>query len=85
MLWVKHQAIKRGIAMGYLRSPSAAVRSHAAGAPLVRLVTPADLAQVMREQDPFGIALSCTNPAGHQPIASCGEIVCCHCARIFWR
>lgn len=71
--------------MSFHRSPAAHVIRHAEGAPVIRIVTPADIATVMREQDPFGIALHCTNPAGHQPIASCGEIVCAHCARIFWR
>jgi hypothetical protein len=71
--------------MSFHRQPSAAVKAHAAGAPIVRLVTREDVARIEREQDPFGIALHCTNPAGHQPIASCGEIVCAHCARVFWR
>lgn len=71
--------------MSFNRRPTHAVRAHAQGAGVVHLVTRADIARIEREQDPFGIALSCTNPAGHQPTASCGEIVCVHCARVFWR
>ena len=35
--------------------------------------------------DPFMIDHDCINEAGHQPIASCGAVVCAHCARIFWQ
>lgn len=43
-------------------------------------------ARVCREADPFNIADSCpVNPNGHQTVVSCGEVVCWHCARIFWR
>ena len=42
-------------------------------------------ARVMRERDPFNVDDPCpVNPTGHQTIVSCGEIVCWHCARIFW-
>jgi hypothetical protein len=34
--------------------------------------------------DPFGLDHDCVNPNGHQPIPSCGEVVCFHCARIIW-
>jgi hypothetical protein len=34
--------------------------------------------------DPFDIEHDCTNPAGHATIASCGDIVCPHCAKVFW-
>lgn len=44
------------------------------------------IAQIERERDPFNLADPCPfNPTGHQTIVSCGEIVCWHCARIFWR
>jgi hypothetical protein len=35
--------------------------------------------------DPFGVDHDCLNPAGHDPIATCREIVCCHCAKVFWQ
>lgn len=43
-------------------------------------------ARVKREVDPFLVDDPCPmNPTGHKPIASCGEVVCWHCAKIFWR
>ena len=46
-----------------------------------------DLAFVERVADPFLVDHDCINPSGHCPIASCGEIVCRYCAKIFriWR
>lgn len=42
-------------------------------------------ARVRREADPFRCDDPCpVNPAGHRTIASCGEVVCWHCAKIFW-
>lgn len=35
--------------------------------------------------DPFGIEVSCTSQSGHYPIASCGAVVCVHCAKVFWQ
>lgn len=35
--------------------------------------------------DPFGIDHDCISETGHQPVVSCGAIVCFHCARIFWQ
>jgi hypothetical protein len=35
--------------------------------------------------DPFGIDDPCPfNRNGHDPHASCGTVVCVHCAKIFW-
>lgn len=39
--------------------------------------------QVMREQDPFGLAHACISPGGHQPISLGDAMVCFHCSRIF--
>jgi len=47
-------------------------------------VSEREVARVRREQDPFGLAHACINPAGHQPISSCGALVCFHCSQIFW-
>ena len=44
-----------------------------------------DLGFVSRTQDPFAIDHDCLNPGGHDAIASCSEIVCVHCAKVFWR
>lgn len=53
---------------------------------VVDLIPQSEIVRVKREHsDPFGLAFHCLNPAGHQPTASCGEIVCVHCARVFWR
>lgn len=45
-------------------------------AAILAMLTPAD---------PFGLDHDCLNPTGHEFIASCGEVVCSHCARIAWR
>lgn len=43
-------------------------------------------ARVNRERDPFDVEDRCPrNATGHQPITSCGESVCFHCSRIFWK
>ena len=35
--------------------------------------------------DPFGIDDPCPqNSSGHYAIASCGDVVCVHCAKVFW-
>lgn len=41
-------------------------------------------AAALASADPFEIDHDCINPRGHQPIPSCGEVVCFHCARIIW-
>lgn len=72
--------------MGFARTPQRHVIDRARGAPFEALITAEDLAIVIREADPFLIPDNiCLNPAGHLPIAACGEVVCAHCARIFWR
>lgn len=34
--------------------------------------------------DPFNIEHDCLNPAGHDYIAGCGDVVCVHCAKVAW-
>jgi hypothetical protein len=35
--------------------------------------------------DPFGIDNACPfNPTGHDFIAACGDVVCCHCSKVVW-
>ena len=43
---------------------------------IVDLIDPPDL---------FLIDHDCRNPAGHHPIASCGDIVCPDCGKVFWQ
>lgn len=35
--------------------------------------------------DPFGLDHDCLNDAGHHAVFACGELVCCHCSRVFWQ
>lgn len=73
--------------MSFHRQPAHHVIEAAKGVPATvsRFIGEREIAEVMASADPFGIELHCTNAGGHQPIASCGEIVYAHCARIFWR
>lgn len=35
--------------------------------------------------DPFNIENACPfNPTGHDYIAACGDVVCCHCSKVVW-
>jgi hypothetical protein len=53
---------------------------------VIDFVAEQEAARIARGLDPFGIDDPCpANPAGHHPHASCGEVVCVHCERIFWR
>lgn len=73
--------------MSYARSPRAHVIDHAKGAPVIHFVGEREVDAVLRAADPFGIADACElSPTGnHYAIGSCGDVVCCYCARIFWR
>lgn len=47
--------------------------------------SPSEIAvATLASADPFDLDHDCVNPSGHQPITSCGEVVCFHCARIIW-
>jgi hypothetical protein len=73
--------------MGYLRQrqPDTMNRNQVRAA-VIAFVGTEEIARIARGLDPFGIDDPCpASPAGHQPHASCGEIVCIHCTRIFWR
>jgi hypothetical protein len=53
----------------------------------VRFVSEREIAAVMSAvADPFGTSQRCDfSPDGrHHAIGSCGDVVCCHCSRIFW-
>jgi hypothetical protein len=71
---------------GFTRQGRRPARSRAEIAAVVSTFLSAeDLGLVQRTQDPFGLDHDCINPGGHDAIASCGEIVCVHCAKVFWR
>lgn len=69
--------------MGYARQPAPHV-IHSAH--VVSFVGEREIAAVLRASDPFGIDNACgLSPTGrHTAIGSCGDVVCCHCARVFW-
>ncbi|MCS3725455.1 hypothetical protein [Bradyrhizobium betae] len=50
-----------------------------------RFICEQEIGDVLAGQDPFGLDNDCLNPAGHDAIASCGAVVCPHCAKVFWR
>jgi hypothetical protein len=70
---------------GYLRQGRSNAARKIEAVPVVcTFVSPAEVAQVIREQDPFGLAHACRNAGGHVPINAGGAIACFHCSRIFW-
>lgn len=74
--------------MGFYRQGQPAALTRTQVVDLVTITIAAqDLGFVSRSQDPFGIDDPCNmSPSGmHQPFASCGEVVCFHCAKVFWR
>jgi hypothetical protein len=71
--------------MGFARQPAPHVIDAAKGAPVEILITAEDIAFFVRQADPFLIENDCVSASGHYAIASCGEVVCAHCSRVFWR
>ena len=53
------------------------------------LVTEFLCEEIVERIDPpdlFNIENACPfNPAGHHPIASCGDVVCPDCGKVFWQ
>lgn len=49
-------------------------------------ISETEIATVFATADPFGLDDLCTlSPTGrHQAVGSCGDVVCCHCSKIFW-
>jgi hypothetical protein len=43
-----------------------------------------ELAFARASSDPFAIEHDCLNPTGHDFIAACGDVVCCHCGKVVW-
>lgn len=72
---------------GYLRQGLPNTRPAGVKAPLVAFIAEEALARVSASFDPFLIDGTCPMNGGafHQPIRSCGEIACAHCAAVFWR
>lgn len=70
---------------GFTRTPQPRALSRAEAVAAIHPVAIEAVAAVMAAQDPFLIDHDCINPAGHDAIASCGEVVCRHCAKVFWR
>jgi len=66
------------------RQPPALARAGITAA-VLELLTAQDVAEAIGPADPFRLVHDCINPAGHDAIAACGEVVCCHCAKVFWR
>lgn len=64
--------------MGFHRHPQPDALDRAA---IVRLALD-EVAFELRAADPFLVDHDCLNPAGHTFIASCGDIVCCHCTKV---
>jgi hypothetical protein len=68
--------------MGFHRHGQPAALDRAAVSAVITRLVAQELAFEARTADPFLLAHDCLNPAGHDFIAACGEVVCCHCARL---
>ncbi len=71
--------------MGFNRTIQPQALDRAAVTAVVTRLVAEELAFERRTADPFGIAHDCLNPKGHDFIASCGDVVCAHCAKVAWR
>lgn len=71
--------------MGFHRQIQPASLDRRGGTVIVTRFVADEVAFARRTVDPFGVAHNCLNPKGHEPIACCGEVVCCHCGQVFWR
>jgi hypothetical protein len=71
--------------MGFHRQGQPSALNRAEVTAIVAEVVAEEVAFIERSADPFLIDHDCLNPAGHQAIADCRDIVCRYCGRIFWR
>lgn len=71
--------------MGFHRQGQPASHDRERIAAVITLLVADELAFANAGADPFLIAHDCLNPAGHDFIAACSDVVCCHCGRIAWR
>jgi hypothetical protein len=69
--------------MGFARSPAPHVVK---SAEIISFAREREIASAFHAVDPFGIDDHCEfGPRSeHFAIGSCGDVVCCYCARIFW-
>jgi hypothetical protein len=73
--------------MGFHRQGQPAARNRVPHpTAIARFVGEQEIAHVFAAQDPFRIDDLCTlSPDSvHQAYASCGEVVCVHCSKVFW-
>lgn len=71
--------------MGFHRQGMPQALNRAELADIITRFVAEEVAFENRVSDPFLIAHGCTNPAGHDFIASCGAVVCCHCSVVAWQ
>lgn len=71
--------------MGFHRQGQPAALDRAGLTAVVTRLMAEELAFIIRTADPFGIDHDCLNPAGHDFIASCGDVACRHCAKVVWQ
>lgn len=70
---------------GFIRGTQPAALGRAQVTAVVTRFLATEIAFADRTADPFGIDDPCLQNAGglHQPIGSCGDVVCCLCAKVF--
>lgn len=71
--------------MGFHRQGQPAPLDRPAIAAAITRFLADEIAFENRTLDPFRITHDCLNVSGHHFIASCGDVVCCHCAKVVWR
>jgi hypothetical protein len=76
-----------GITMGFNRTTiqPASLDRAAVRSAVLQFAYEEEIAAILGAEDPFALAHDCRNPAGHDFIASCGDVVCVHCAKVAWR
>lgn len=70
--------------MGFHRIPPPTALDRAELTAVVTRLMAEEAAFARRSADPFAIDHDCLNPAGHDFIAACGDVVCCHCGKVVW-
>jgi hypothetical protein len=70
--------------MGFHRQGQPAALDRAGLTAVVIRFLAEEIAFASRTSDPFGIDHDCLNPAGHDFISACGDVVCCHCGKVVW-
>jgi hypothetical protein len=71
--------------MGFHRIPQPAPLDRTSLTAEVTRLIAEEIAFARASADPFGVENACPlNPAGHDFIGSCGDVVCCHCSKVAW-